>query len=348
MESEDYQAPQTNDETEQSDTLSKTETVELLQQSIQELERIITRLNVEEESNLPAPSSIRDLVETTAALATTTKKPEPVIDNSQSDATEESPEILQAETTQVVTQPEIYTPSQPTKTQTIPVKKTKIKPRRLPIVPIVAALVVAIALGTWLWLSRPLPQFVAETAQPASDKITESLPEKDIANSEIPQEIITPTSQPVSESKDLVTDNSATENTTEIDVPTDLIAPGKSKTVAVKSFPVEVVLTPEQKLIAVVRDKIAALSQQYPQDVVSSVEANFRDNSLLVTISDRWYELDADAQNLLAKDIFKRSQELDFQKLMLQDSARNLLARNPVVGNDMVVFRREVIERAGG
>ena len=48
-----------------------------------------------------------------------------------------------------------------------------------------------------------------------------------------------------------------------------------------------------------------------------------------------------------AKDIFKRARDLDFQKLTMQDPSRNLIARNPVVGNDMVVFRRQVSDLFG-
>ena len=60
MESEDYQTPPTTDETETKNrSLSKTETLKLIRQSIRQLETIVARLDVAAESELPVSSSIR-------------------------------------------------------------------------------------------------------------------------------------------------------------------------------------------------------------------------------------------------------------------------------------------------
>ena len=195
---------------------------------------------------------------------TTTEALGITISNSQTPPQPIQPPKIEPETK--VTQPPVI-PSQPPTTKTIPIKKAVTKRRRQPIVPIVAALIIAIAIGTWLSLSRPLPQFLARIVEPESENL----------DSEVPQEISTPTGETAA-------DTAEPETTTEIDIPTELVAPGKSKTVALKPIQIEIDLTPEQNLIAVIKDKVAVLSQQYPQEVVSSVEANFRDGSLLVTI----------------------------------------------------------------
>jgi hypothetical protein len=330
MAPEDYQAPPITNETEAStpngeQTLSKNETIELLQQSIRQLEQVVARLNVEETTELPESSSIRNLVTTAEALKTNmiaaqpeTAKPETEIAQPE---TEPEVQVIQFP----VTPPQL--PTTPTKTP--PIQKVAPKRRFQPILSIAVALVIAIALGTWLWLSRPLPQFLARTVEPGT---------------EIPPEVTAPAIEtPVTqEPQETVADTPETIETPEmIEVPPELTAPGKTKNLTVKPIPVEVKLTPEQNLIAAVKDKIAAISKEYPKELVSSVATNFPNSSLSVTISDRWYELDTEGQNRLARDLLKRSQELNFNKLTLQDPSQNLIARNPVVGDEMVIFLRE-------
>jgi hypothetical protein len=307
MKPEDDRATPIDNETEQltpdgEQTLSKNETIELLQQSIQQLEQVVARLNVEETTELPESSSIRTLVTTAEALKT--------------NMIAAQPETAQPEPEVQVTQSPVTPPQPPTTpTKTPPVQKVAPKRRFQTILPISVALVIAIALGTWLWLSRPLPQFLARTVEPGT---------------EIPVEITSPAIElPVTETPET------------IEVPPELTSPGKSKNLAVKLLPVEVKLTPEQNLIAAVKDKIAAISKEYPKELVSSVATNFPNSSLSVIISDRWYELDTEGQNRLARDLLKRSQELNFKKLTLQDLSQNLIARNPVVGDEMVIFLRE-------
>jgi hypothetical protein len=295
-------------------TLSKNETIELLQQSIKQLEQVVDRLNVEETSELPEPSSIRNLVMTAEALKTNMIAAQP--ETAQS---EPEPEVQ-------VTQSPVTPPQPPTTSTKTPPVQIAPKRRFQTVLPIVVAFVIAIALGTWLWLSRPLPEFLARTVEPGT---------------EIPPKVTAPAiEQPVAENpQETVADTPET-----IEVPLELTSPGKSKNLTIKPVPIQVKLTPEQKLIAAVKDKIAAISKEYPQELVSSVATNFLNSSLSVTIGDRWYELDAEGQNRLARDLLKRSQELNFKKLSLQDTSQNLIARNPVVGNEMVIFLRETTE----
>ena len=59
-----------------------------------------------------------------------------------------------------------------------------------------------------------------------------------------------------------------------------------------------------------------------------------------VTLSDDWYQLVENRQDRLLGDMFRRSQQLEFDKLMITDSNDNLIARSPVIGKEMVVLRR--------
>jgi hypothetical protein len=73
-------------------------------------------------------------------------------------------------------------------------------------------------------------------------------------------------------------------------------------------------------------------------NLVKSIQANFRSSDLTITISNDWYKLETTQQQELAADILQLSQALDFTHLQLVDSQNRLLARSPVVGNEMIIF----------
>lgn len=104
--------------------------------------------------------------------------------------------------------------------------------------------------------------------------------------------------------------------------------------------PPVVVLTPEQRLVASVQNRVAQITEQYAEGLIDTVEANFLASRLSVKLVEDWYELPTAQQNRIANQMWVRSQELDFKKLELLDPKGNLLARSPVVGEDMVILRR--------
>lgn len=79
---------------------------------------------------------------------------------------------------------------------------------------------------------------------------------------------------------------------------------------------------------------------QYSQDIVQSVQANFQDERLVIKVSDRWFELSRSEQNQLGTDALERSRKLDFPKLEIRDQTDQLLAREPVVGSNIIVLQR--------
>jgi hypothetical protein len=99
-------------------------------------------------------------------------------------------------------------------------------------------------------------------------------------------------------------------------------------------------LTPEQTLIAAIENQVAQISDRFTEGLIKSIQANFLDSSLTIKISDDWYTLKESQQNKLASEIFQRSQELDFTHLEITDLQGILIARNPVVGTEMVIFQR--------
>ncbi len=100
-------------------------------------------------------------------------------------------------------------------------------------------------------------------------------------------------------------------------------------------------LTPEQALIAAIENQVAEISDRIASGLIKSIQANFRTSNLTVKISDDWYTLPESQQDKLAVEILQRSQELDFTHLEIIDSQDKLIARNPVVGTEMVIFKRQ-------
>ncbi|WP_017651930.1 hypothetical protein [Fortiea contorta] len=101
-------------------------------------------------------------------------------------------------------------------------------------------------------------------------------------------------------------------------------------------------LTPEQTLIAAIENQVAEISDRFADKLIKSIQANFLTSNLTVKISDNWYTLEPSQQDKLAAEIQQRSQQLDFSHLEILDSQEQLIARSPVVGTKMVIFKRQV------
>lgn len=107
------------------------------------------------------------------------------------------------------------------------------------------------------------------------------------------------------------------------------------------SPPPPIQLTPEQNLIASIQNQVAEISDRFTDGLIQSIQANFAASSLTVKASDDWYNLKASQQDKLAEKMLERSRELDFTHLEITDSQGKLLARSPVVGNEMVILKRQ-------
>lgn len=101
-------------------------------------------------------------------------------------------------------------------------------------------------------------------------------------------------------------------------------------------------LTPEQTLIAAVENQVAEVSNRFASGLIRSIQADFKSSSLSVKVSDDWFNLEPSQQDKLAADMLERSRSLDFSHLYVIDSQDKLVARNPVVGTEMVILRRGV------
>jgi hypothetical protein len=104
-------------------------------------------------------------------------------------------------------------------------------------------------------------------------------------------------------------------------------------------------LTPEQALIAAIQNQVAEISDRFSTNLIKSVQANFRTSDLTIQINDTWYTLEKSQQDKFAQAILQRSRQLDFLHLEILDAKNKLIARSPIVGNEMIIYKRETNEK---
>jgi hypothetical protein len=131
-----------------------------------------------------------------------------------------------------------------------------------------------------------------------------------------------------------------------ISIPTELTAPAASQPVQVisplESTPTLVAqLTPEEILVATIQQQVEEISDRVADGLIQSIQPNFEGSNLVITLGDDWYDLQSSQQDKLAAQMLERSRELDFSRLEAIDPKGNIVARSPVVGRDMIIFRRQ-------
>jgi hypothetical protein len=357
MASEEYQQqPEVNEisETGEQESLSKTQTTEVLEKTIEQLKAIVAQLDTEEIKDLPNKAAIDSLVTTTEELAAA------FTSTQQTASLEVTPEIVE-DTTEIEVSTLTSSSSIPnTETQSVSEEKVKeqdITPETnlkksntwwnkvldkirsqwiLTSLVTVALLIIIVFASINIFPEKTTQIEIAENNLPVVEEPV-NLPQTTISLEEEKPSTLSE-KLPISEENKSI----AVEEPTETIVnPPELIAPGKPKSIKVENAPSKIKLTPEQNLVATLQTQVGGISKQYPQELVLSIEPDFWHSYLLVKVSDNWYGLNQSLQNKLASDMLKGSQQLNFHKLKIVDLEGTLVARNPVVGNEMVIFQRE-------
>jgi hypothetical protein len=101
-------------------------------------------------------------------------------------------------------------------------------------------------------------------------------------------------------------------------------------------------LSPEQALLADLQNQFSKLVDRYATGIVDTVQVNPKSSQISLELGGDWYKLSSSEQDGLAKDVLKRAQELKFSKLAIVDQQDHLLVRNPVVGSEPIVLRRQL------
>ncbi len=107
--------------------------------------------------------------------------------------------------------------------------------------------------------------------------------------------------------------------------------------------PPAVKLTPEQALIADVQSQVSSIANRYGKGLSQTVQPNFVGSRLRLQLADDWYDLNPPQQDALAQEVLQRSRALDFSRLEILDRQQHLLARNPVIGDQVIILQRKPI-----
>jgi hypothetical protein len=362
--------PQANQPTAASNdvsSLSKTETIKLLNDSIDRLEATIKGIKENDSNQLPSSDSIDTLVTTTQKLADTVTSPPSSVDIdpnpsvSQNPATvnvEPTPSVPETSETSVKSEPappetkaETTTTTPATKPPTIKQLKQQTGRKKLKqpniglITTGIIALVIAIAAIAWFWLQPEQINFAA--SPPATEIITdkETNPKPEI----VKQPVINPETKTENQQPEPIvvenlpatpeTTDSEADAPTKISIPPDLSSPGRAKNLKIVTIEPELTFTPEQTLVAALQGKIAELTNNDQADIVNFIKVDLPTSSIVVEVKDNWYSLNESRQNKFANEILQRSRKLNFSKLELKDSQGTLVARNPVVGEQIIILQ---------
>lgn len=217
---------------------------------------------------------------------------------------------------------------------------------------ILAGIVVILVLATSnLFSNQPTEVAVALSPQPEQPPTVVTTPSPapepsavavaPFAEPEVPAVATTPSPEPTPAA------SPAAEPESTLSIPSELTTPAAPQPVEVISPPSESTptlvaqLTPEEILVATIQKQVEEISDRAGDGLIQSIQPNFQGSNLVITLGNDWYDLKSSQQDKLAAEMLERAKELDFIRLEAIDPQGNIVARSPVVGNDMVIFRRQ-------
>jgi hypothetical protein len=119
--------------------------------------------------------------------------------------------------------------------------------------------------------------------------------------------------------------------------PKEIPAPSASPSPSPVATPV--VPKPEIDL-ADIQEKLESAIARMGDGIITTVKAPERFQRLQVNLTQDWYGLPKAEQDQLAKAMAQQSEKLKFDTFELRDEQQALIARSPVVGNEVIILRR--------
>ncbi|MGL5080439.1 MAG: hypothetical protein ACRC8A_03025, partial [Microcoleaceae cyanobacterium] len=126
-------------------------------------------------------------------------------------------------------------------------------------------------------------------------------------------------------------------------VPAEIVAIAPPEVVALTEA-VVTQLNLEQQLLNSIQAQVAKKFSLSGNQIILSVQAGFLESLLQVKLSSQWYQLTEDKQNQLIKELWKQAQKSDFTKLAVMNPQDKLIARNPMVGSEIIILERKIDE----
>ena len=331
--------------------LAKQKAVQQLQKTITQLENIVQKLDRTSTADLPSSSTIETLIKTTTELEEFIAQTE-TVQNQQSIQTESTPLInssINPEKPTIIIEPNtakedsipqnVELPKSNNTSEDIApksVKNNQSKPqnRKNILIAVAIILLTLIPISWKLFIANRQPVLIAQDPLQTIAE-TETIPNETEPKAVKPEESIAD-----STSTELLPINSEASAEPDSKIPPTIVADKKPKKVTVKSVKIAKNLTPDQSLIAAIESKEQELINNYVNDLIVSIEPNFENNIVTIFVTDDWYNLEAKEQNKVTEEILKKVWQLNFNKLKVFDSRSTLVARNPVVGKNIVILKR--------
>jgi hypothetical protein len=90
-----------------------------------------------------------------------------------------------------------------------------------------------------------------------------------------------------------------------------------------------------------VQTQLASTVANVDPGLIASVRLLESNRRLQATLGETWFGLNSVAQDQVAQDLWERSKSLKFEQFELRDDGGELVARSPVVGPNIIVFKRQ-------
>lgn len=99
-------------------------------------------------------------------------------------------------------------------------------------------------------------------------------------------------------------------------------------------------LSPDAQKRAKLRQDLDVIAGSLIDDAIVGIRPQFNSHFLAITLSDRWYATPESTQDNLANSLLVIAQVKGFTQIQLEGSDGAVLARNPVVGDGMIITQR--------
>ncbi|MDS3859424.1 hypothetical protein RIF25_01255 [Thermosynechococcaceae cyanobacterium BACA0444] len=128
--------------------------------------------------------------------------------------------------------------------------------------------------------------------------------------------------------------------------PAEAIPPGGAAievpepVIAVEDAPIVPQLSPAEAALADAQNQLLGISDRYRHGLVADLVLDQTTGAARLTFNPAWYDLSPSAQDGLAQELWQRSHELEFAKLLITDTAGQVLVRPPIIGQKPVIVHR--------
>ncbi len=104
--------------------------------------------------------------------------------------------------------------------------------------------------------------------------------------------------------------------------------------------PTPEILNPDAQKRAKLRQDLDVIAGSLIDNPIVGIRPQFNSHFLAITLSDRWYATPESTQDNLANSLLVIAQVKGFTQIQLEGSDGAVLARNPVVGDGMIILQR--------